>query len=353
MSQTSIQPAARNRGRARRRWLPTTAVCALLGIAGALLGSSCGRERRCFSEERCEPCPGHCLEDEVVDTLGVAATHIVWVGKQGEEPSCEEYGLEHELDWWLDLQDDPSCPPCRCERDDCAGGSVRFRRSADSCEEADEYRGEWHLYPPWDVCEPMEDYVTSSVTVPWYDVLPACTSRDDLFQPGATWKRKARSCWARQPREYSCGSNPNVPTCLVDPRVLSDGFRLCAAVNVTNNPAEPSITDAPCPPELPEKLDMYRWVSGCGTCDCESDGELCSMEFSFYRDQACSELLLTHTPTTESVCIDLAEPAAMGGIKLRLLAEGHGDCIDRGRVGLGEKIEPGWGQTFCCKPLGG
>ncbi|WP_437606891.1 hypothetical protein WMF20_39095 [Sorangium sp. So ce834] len=77
------------------------------------------------------------------------------------------------------------------------------------------------------------------------------------------------------------------------------------------------------------------------------------MEFEYDSDPACSDLLLTHTPTTESVCIDLAEPAALGGIKLRMLAEGHGDCIDRGRVGLGETIEPGWGQTFCCKPLGG
>ncbi|WP_437956161.1 hypothetical protein WME76_32535 [Sorangium sp. So ce119] len=79
------------------------------------------------------------------------------------------------------------------------------------------------------------------------------------------------------------------------------------------------------------------------------------MELSFYRDDACSDLALTQTLTTESVCIDLPEPVAFGDLQLRVLAEGHGDCIDHGRVGIaeGEKIKPTWGNTFCCKPAGG
>ncbi|WP_438039197.1 hypothetical protein [Sorangium sp. So ce128] len=356
MIQTSIQPAALDRGRARRRWLPVTAACALLGFAGALLGSSCGGEEfRCFSDERCEPCPGHCLEDVLVDTFGAFGTHIVWVGEQGEEPTCEEYGLEHDGDWWLDLQDDPSCPPCRCERIDCASGGTGFKRSALDCEAARDAGGT-SLHPPWGECEPLENRETSAVYTPWFDIRSACYSRNDLFQPGATWKRKARRCWARQPREYSCGSNPNVPTCLVDPRILSDGFRLCLTMTHGDDLPRPGhgVTDAACPSEFPEKLDMYAFVSGCGSCDCELDGEACSMEFSYYSDQACSDLVLTQTLTTESVCTELAEPVAIGGIKLRMLAEGHGDCIDHGRVGIaeGEKIEPRWGQTLCCKPLG-
>ncbi|WP_437315082.1 hypothetical protein [Sorangium sp. So ce385] len=100
---------------------------------------------------------------------------------------------------------------------------------------------------------------------------------------------------------------------------------------------------------------MYRFVSGCGTCECEFDGEPCSMEFAYYSDRACSDLVLTQTLTTKSVCTELAEPVDIRGIKLRMLSEGHGDCIDHGRVRIeeGAKIEPDYGQVLCCKPLGG
>ncbi|KYF81352.1 hypothetical protein BE11_15000 [Sorangium cellulosum] len=356
MIQTRIEPASLDRGRARRRWLPVWAACALLGLAGALLGPSCGGEElRCWSDERCEPCPGRCLEPGEWDAVPGVHEHIVWVGEQGEEPTCEEYGLEHEGDRWLDLQDDPSCPPCRCERNDCADGSVRFRSNGSDCETTENY-GARTMHRPWDACEPLEDDGTStSVTIPWYDTLRACDSREDLFQPGATWKRKARLCRAIQPREYSCGRYPNKPTCLVDTRVLSDDFRLCVSNAVPASGPDGGILEHPCPSEFPERLDMYRLVSGCGTCDCGFDGEPCSMEFSFYRDQACSDLVLTETLATEGVCIDLEEPVTFAGVKLRMLAEGHGDCIDRGRVGIveGEKVKPTWGDTFCCKPAGG
>ncbi|WP_437741246.1 hypothetical protein WMF39_37165 [Sorangium sp. So ce1504] len=332
-----------------------TAACALLGLAGVLLGSSCGgKELRCFSDERCEPCPGHCLEDGAWDAVGSVYQDIVWVGELGEEPTCEEYGLVHLEDLWLELQDDPSCPPCRCERTDCTNRSVRFRSSASSCEEADDSEGTTYMSSPWDACEPLgEDGTSTSVTVPWYDVLPACTSREDLYQPRETWKRKARLCRAMQPREYSCGDLPNYPMCLLDHRIL-DNFRLCVSRAVPPSGPDEGVMEPLCPSEFPERLDMYKSLAGCGTCDCGFDGDPCSMEFSFYRDQACSDLVVTQTLTTESVCTDLAEPVAIGGVKLHVLAEGHGDCTNHGRVGIaeGEKIKPTWGQTFCCKPAG-
>lgn len=79
------------------------------------------------------------------------------------------------------------------------------------------------------------------------------------------------------------------------------------------------------------------------------------MEFSFYRDQACSDLVPTETLATEGGCIDVEEPVGFAGVKLRMLAEGHDDRTDRGRVGIveGEKIRPTWGDTSCCKPAGG
>ncbi|WCQ95528.1 hypothetical protein NQZ70_08305 [Sorangium sp. Soce836] len=109
--------------------------------------------------------------------------------------------------------------------------------------------------------------------------------------------------------------------CLVDPRVLSDGFRHCVAMTADGAIVGPDdVLAHSCPSEFPEKLGMYRRVSGCGWCECEFDGEPCSMEFSYYSDRACSDLVLTQTLTTKSVCTELAEPVDIRGIKLRMLA---------------------------------
>ncbi|WP_159397790.1 hypothetical protein [Sorangium cellulosum] len=339
---------------APRRWLLRTATCALLGLAGALLGSSCGGEElRCWSDERCEPCPGYCLEYATWEGVLNARRYVVWVGKQGEQPTCEEYGQAWEADRWLDLQDDPSCPPCGCERIDCDDGGVYYDPFIDDCE--DEIFGGKTMRRPWDVCHPSPRTTASTaVVVPWYDHRAACSSREDLFQPEATWKRMARICSPILTAEYSCGDHPSYTDCLLDARVVSDGFRSCVG-NPNSWLYDEGMTTLPCPAEFPERLDLYNAVSGCGTCDCELDGELCSMEFSYYKDEACSDLLLTQTVTTETACTELAEPAVIRGVKARMLKERVGGCIDHGRTGImeGEKITPAEGSTFCCKPVGG
>ncbi|WP_437916665.1 hypothetical protein WME73_19275 [Sorangium sp. So ce302] len=139
-------------------------------------------------------------------------------------------------------------------------------------------------------------------------------------------------------------------------RPWAELLRHTFAIDVLECPScNGGVMEPPCPSEFPERFDMFRFVSGCGTCDCGFDGEPCSMEFSFYRDQACSDLVLTQTLTTERVCADLAKPVAIGGVKLRVLAEGHGDCTNHGRVRIaeGEKIKPTWGETFCSRALSG
>ncbi|WP_437658709.1 hypothetical protein [Sorangium sp. So ce1182] len=354
MSQTSIPRAALDQESARRRWLLRTAAGALLGLAGALLGSSCGGEElRCWSKERCEPCPGYCLENAQWEGILNSRRYVVWVGKQGEEPTCEEFGQAWEADRWLDLQDDPTCPPCRCERVDGDDGGVGYSM-IEECEPPFDDSVKT-MRRPWDVCEPTgRTKAATGVAVPWYDERRACYSREDLFQPEATWKRMARICSPIEPAEYSCGDHPAYPTCLLDTRVLSDDFRICVG-NPAPGPGDEVIAKTVCPPEFPERLDIYRAVSGCGACDCEPDGELCSMEFLFYKDEACSDLVLTQTLTTETACTELAEPVVIGSVKARMLREREGGCVDRGRAGIveGEKIAPADGSALCCKPAGG
>ncbi|WP_437984182.1 hypothetical protein [Sorangium sp. So ce117] len=338
-----------------------------LGASVTLLGASCSYE---YEMPPLDPYYHSCLHECVHyprNFRGDLAQPVhAWLGKASEAPSCESVGLSASLaieGIYGDLKETDRCPRCLCEARPClppAKINVEWKRDteAPACEGT---RSRYADMPAaWDggcFAPPTAFAEAARRVVDVYSVdrrleHTPCGAYRAPEDVDAMWGTFAVIC---DGQAYGHGCDDPEKGC-VHPK--PEGFRACVRLRELFNDLSAS-----CPPEFPERLELYQNIDGCGICRCdEVKPRECDMTVSLYEDMDCTRHINTRPlrapmPLTGEAreCVDTPGEAGMKSLSVAVVKEERATCVPVGGERQSPSIPVGGedAKVYCCEPAPG
>ncbi|WP_437297620.1 hypothetical protein [Sorangium sp. So ce426] len=326
-----------------------------LGASVTLLGASC------YETPPPDPyyygCPYECVRTRRNFRGEWLHSNYVWLGKASEAPDCRSLGLfpQEHAGTYADLRDTDRCPECLCEPRPCLPPtSLSVATRAGPSGQACEGTLSWPTFPPpaWDggCFAPRDSFAIKAQSV--LSVEPHEPFRDrDPCRPylapkdvEATWGTVAVLCY-----NDVYGGRCDEPGYVCMPP-KPEGFRTCVPIREVSD--DPS---AACPPEFPERLELYEGLDGC-SCDCdEVKPRECKMTVSLYADKSCTEHVITRTlPVSSGACVETPGEAPTRGLSVELTKEELATCAPvSGTAQPGVPLRGEGRRVHCCEPAPG
>jgi hypothetical protein len=306
---------------------------------------------------KCEDRGGQCVEMGTADFRERAV--LVWIGEEGEEPSCPERADSEFYRGYSDIGVYLPCQACSCGPATCALPNALEVTSSSFCQGANPTV--YSAPAGWDgSCAspsalPTGSFVSIKLAAPTVsgcepigDPLPGSPS----FAPhpasfsGGINRKSVVACQGSA--EGKCESAGDL--CLPSTEPPPPEFRQCVQYTLPVDEANPP----QCPEAFPERFVFYGDIEGkveCSPCECgEPVGAKCEATMSVFQDPACGTLLHTSLATA-GLCIDFGAPnVGLGSMAAQWTANDPGTCEAKGGepVGQVKGLDP---RVFCCQGL--
>ncbi|WP_437715466.1 hypothetical protein WMF45_03060 [Sorangium sp. So ce448] len=334
------------------------AVLLALGAGVALLEVSCF-DKTPLPDPYYHSCLAECVRYPS-DSMGYRLHPVyAWFGKASEAPDCASVGLyTAEFDGtYGDLKETDRCPRCLCEARPCpppARIAVTWKSKPenDACEEVATTFAD--TPPGWDggCFAPQERFAEKAgrvVDVYSFDRLPDNEPCGAYLAPedvDAIWGTFAVMC---DGTAYGPQCDDLEKSC-VQPK--PEGFRACMRLYQLFDDLSAS-----CPPEFPERHELYRELGGCSDCFChEMKPRECEMTVSLYEDKDCTQHISTRPlPAELGECVDTPGEVVMKSLSVAVVKEERGTCapVGGGRVSPSIPIQGEGSNVYCCEPAPG
>ncbi|XYH99097.1 hypothetical protein ACMHYB_04830 [Sorangium sp. So ce1128] len=333
------------------------AALLVLGASAALVGASCSSDYPPL-DPYYHGCPYECVHYPRGPQGSLLNLYYVWLGRPSEAPTCASVGL-YPAEWegiYDDLKDTARCPRCLCEPRPCLPPTTlevysMWQPGASGCEEAvNTYT--W-MPPGWDgrCFAPRERFAEKAERVvnlyshePLDDHEP-CRAYPAPEDVEATWGTFAVMCF-EQTYLSRCEDSEDLCT---PPK--PEGFRACMRIGAVSDDRSVS-----CPPELPDRITLYKELHGCTPCYCELvKPRECEMTVSTYADMDCTQPIGTR-PLMEDrgECVDTPGEAGTKSVSVQVVSEQRATCQPAGGRTLPvDALQGSEARVYCCEPAPG